>query len=122
MKHWAMLAGLAGSMALCAPALAQDEVLSVTNRTGYTISEIYISPTGTDDWEEDLLGFDVLEDDDVLNIDFSRSADTCWWDILVVYEVDGEQVAWPEINFCEMQGQVALYYNGSTGETTARMR
>jgi phosphoribosyl-AMP cyclohydrolase len=30
------------------------------NKTGYTISEVYVSAANTDDWEEDVLGDDVL--------------------------------------------------------------
>lgn len=120
MKNWGMLALLAGSMAIAAPAVAQDEILTVVNRTGYTISELYISHTGSADWEEDLLGSDILANGARTRIDFTNSEETCWWDILVVYD-DGEQVAWDELDFCSIS-QVDLYYNANSGETTAQVQ
>lgn len=60
-------------MMLMAPAFAQgrnnfsfaagpDRLdFTLHNNTGYQIEEVYVSPTDTDDWEEDVLGEEVLE-------------------------------------------------------------
>jgi V8-like Glu-specific endopeptidase len=34
--------------------------IRIVNKTGYTVYFVYISPTSTDEWEEDVLGDDVL--------------------------------------------------------------
>lgn len=44
------------------PALAADYYVDITNRTGYTIMYMYVSPGDAKSWEEDVLGNDVLED------------------------------------------------------------
>lgn len=36
--------------------------VDITNRTGYTIMYMYVSPDDSDSWEEDVLGSDVLAD------------------------------------------------------------
>jgi hypothetical protein len=41
---------------------AEPIILSVKNLTGYDIYELYISSEFTDDWEEDVLGDNILED------------------------------------------------------------
>jgi len=43
-----------------ATALAADYYVDITNRTGYTIMYMYVSPAKSDSWEEDVLGKDVL--------------------------------------------------------------
>lgn len=41
-------------------AQAADYYVDITNRTGYTIYYIYVSPDHSDSWEEDVLGSEVL--------------------------------------------------------------
>jgi hypothetical protein len=41
-------------------AVAADYYVDITNRTGYTIMYMYVSPAKSDSWEEDVLGEDVL--------------------------------------------------------------
>lgn len=41
-------------------AVAADYYVDITNRTGYTIMYMYVSPAKSDSWEEDVLGDDVL--------------------------------------------------------------
>ena len=43
-----------------AAAVAADYYVEITNRTGYTIMYMYVSPAKSDSWEEDVLGDDVL--------------------------------------------------------------
>ncbi|MBK1648629.1 hypothetical protein [Rhabdochromatium marinum] len=41
-------------------ALAGDYYINITNSTGYTIDYLYVSPASSDDWQDDVLGDDVL--------------------------------------------------------------
>jgi len=41
-------------------AVAADYYVEITNKTGYTIMYMYVSPDNSDSWEEDVLGEDVL--------------------------------------------------------------
>ena len=34
---------------------------TLVNQTGYDISEVYVSPANSSDWEEDVLGEDILK-------------------------------------------------------------
>ena len=42
--------------------------VTIVNNTGYTVYFVYISRTSTDDWEEDVMGEDVLMNGDYVNI------------------------------------------------------
>lgn len=103
---------------IASPALASDETLHVNNRTGYTISEIYIAPSSTDNWEEDIMGSDELATNTSVNIDFSRSEDTCKWDLKAVYD-DGTNAVWKNIDLCKIS-TITMFYNANTDVTSAK--
>jgi len=104
-------------LAVSATPASAEEVLTVHNETGYTISQIFISPTRTNQWEEDILGVDSLPDGETTQIDFSQSEDTCNWDMKAVYD-DGEDPVWFNFNLCELS-TITLHYDAATGTTTA---
>lgn len=100
-------------------ALAQSrQDFTLINRTGYDISEVYVSPSKTDDWEEDILGDDSLEDGERANITFSRAGKTCMWDLKVVYSDDDSSAVWHDINLCQVE-RVTLRYNRKSDTTSA---
>ena len=89
------------------------------NRTGYDISEVYISPAKADDWEEDILGSDdSLDDGEQREIKFHRVGKTCLWDLKVVYDEDDSTAVWHDINLCEVS-KITIKYNRKTDTTTA---
>ena len=99
-------------------ALAADQDFSLINATGYAISELYVAPTKTADWQEDVLGQDVLGDGQQVNVSFSRSSDTCHWDLKVVYADDNSSAEWLGVDLCELSA-VTIKYNADSGETSA---
>ena len=81
-------------------AFAGTQDFTLVNQTGGEIYRVFISETANDDWEEDVLGQDVLPDGNRLNVSFSgRSA--CLWDIMVMDEYENT-VTWTGINLCEV--------------------
>jgi len=50
---------------------AADYYVDITNKTGYTIYYIYVSPDKSDSWEEDVLGSEVLMDDNTRRINLT---------------------------------------------------
>jgi hypothetical protein len=59
MRIGIMLALLAAFL-VSAPVSAEDYYIDITNKTGYTITQIFVSPESASDWEEDVLGDSVL--------------------------------------------------------------
>lgn len=107
-------------MAFSAPSHAaeakQDFVL--VNKTGYDISNVYVSPSKSDDWEEDVLGQDMLEDGERVTIRFKRATRTCKWDLKVVYDDDDSSAIWGNIDLCSVS-TVTIRYNRKSDTTTA---
>ncbi len=46
---------------------------TLVNKTGYDIEKVFVSPSKSDDWEEDVLGKDTLDDGDSWEIKFHRA-------------------------------------------------
>ena len=118
MKKIRMIAPFVAALAALSatPVLAQMyEDITIENSTGYTISEIYISPARSADWEEDVLDWDVLQNGQEVKIDFKRSANTCDWDLKVVYS-DGDEAVWDGLDLCE-DWHFELFYNAGSGDT-----
>jgi len=107
----------ASLLASQAAAQARQDFMLV-NRTGYELSQVYVSPTRSDDWEEDVLDQDTLEDGKRVTIRFKRSTTACRWDLKVVYTVDDSTAVWRNINLCEVE-RVTIRYNRNTDTTTA---
>ena len=115
LKKIAIASALAATV-VTAPLYAQMfEKITVVNSTGYTITEVYISPADTNEWEEDVLDWDVLEDGQEFELDFRRAENTCDWDLRVVYD-DGEDAIWDGLDLCQ-DWHYELFYNARTGDT-----
>ena len=88
-------------------ASAGEQDFTLRNRTGIEIHELYVAPSKSDEWEEDVLGQDTLADDDDLDISFSRKETAKNWDIKVV-DGEGNSVEWHKLNLKEISA-VTLY-------------
>lgn len=89
----------------------------LVNKTGYTIAELYVSPSKINNWQDDVLGKDVLPNGGATDVTFSREEDTCHWDLKVVYQ-DGAGAEWDAFNLCEVS-EIELYYDRKKDETWA---
>lgn len=89
------------TLALALPASALDRRVHIVNNTGYTMVQFYGSNQGTDDWEEDILGTDVLPSGYSVVIDFDDGTGYCIFDFKAVFE-DGDEVVDFGNNVCEL--------------------
>jgi len=70
------------------------------NETGYEITEVYVSPNTTEDWQEDILGQDTLPNKESVNIKFSRSKQD-YWDLKVVFK-GGKESVWYKFDLSQI--------------------
>ena len=89
-------------------AVAGTQDFTLVNRTGLTIQELYISASTTDDWEEDVLGVDVLADGESVEITFSPKEKAATWDLKVV-DSEGDSIVWEDLNLNDIS-RVTLHY------------
>lgn len=90
---------------------------TLKNRTGYTVAEVYVSPAKSDDWEEDVMGGDVLDNGQDVHIQFSRAAKSCMWDLKVVYD-DEVEAEWAGFDLCKVS-TISIFYDRKKDETWA---
>lgn len=75
---------------------AADYYVDITNKTGYTIFFIYVSPDNSDSWEEDILGSEVLMDSMTRRVTLTGYASPVF-DIRLVDE-DGDTYTFMKVN------------------------
>jgi hypothetical protein len=110
---------LVSCFAAFAQAQETKQDFKLVNKTGYTISEIYVSPSKADDWQNDVLGKEnTLEDAQFANVKFHRANKTCIWDLKVVYEDDDSSAIWHDIDLCKIS-TITIKYNRKSDTTSA---
>jgi hypothetical protein len=114
----ALLFAAFAALLLAAPEAAHAQAqqdFALVNRTGYTIDEVYVSSTNANNWGDDLMGDNSLEDGQILNVRFAKNNAECVYDIKVVYD-DEEKAEFRGINLCQVS-RVSIFYNRSAGTT-----
>ena len=101
------------------PVHADNEKLdfSLVNKTGYGIKAIYIAPSASTDWGDDILK-EPLENGDVLAISFNAKEKAEKWDIRITWVDEGADVIWKGCKLTEIS-KITLHYNRDTDVTTA---
>lgn len=84
----------AAAMALClasaASAQAEDLAFTLKNGTNSVLTEFYTSPTGVEEWEEDVLGKDVLNPGESAQISIADGRSVCKYDMKFVFTEDSD--------------------------------
>lgn len=86
--------------ALATPALAEDVEFDLINDSSADLSELYVSPVGTDSWGEDILGTDVLAVGENGVVTITDGSEVCDYDMRFVMADGGELVR--EADICEL--------------------
>jgi hypothetical protein len=97
MASWALVflaAGVVNTSAL-------DRHVQINNVSSHDIVEFYASNTGTQDWQEDILGSDILPSGSSVMINIDDGTGYCKYDFLAI-TADGSQAIVPDNNVCEL--------------------
>jgi hypothetical protein len=83
---------------------------TLVNKTGVDIMEVYLSPTSDDEWGSDVMGKDILENGQKVDITFSSAETECNWDLKVVDE-DDDEIVWTKLNLCTANEITLMWEN-----------
>ena len=101
---------------------AQAEELNldftIVNKTGWSIKEIYVAPSSSENWEENILKEPLL-DDETLDVTFEPSEKSKKWDLRIVWVDEGSPVVWKNYDLSEIS-KITLFYNAKTDVTSAK--
>jgi len=110
----------AAVLAFAAPAFTQEakQDFKLINATGYELKALYVSPSKSDEWGDDILGQDVLSDGQAVNVHFSPKVHTCKWDLRVTYTDDNSNAVWSDIDLCTVE-KITIHYDRKNDVTRA---
>jgi hypothetical protein len=105
---------LAAGLATAAPAPTKDPSYGrelpegaanldfiVVNRTGRTVLDIQITPSGEDSpWSDDILVQRDVPDGERAAASYTRDIELCFWDVRATFE-GGARQSWPRVNLCD---------------------
>jgi hypothetical protein len=96
-----VLAIVATSTAQAPRALADDRDFTLVNGGRTVITHVYVSPTQSNDWGDDILGRDILNPGESVFIYFNRYDGTsCFYDIRVLSDGGAAEGRLTGINLC----------------------
>ena len=95
----ALFAALGILLALSAAACAGPQDFILVNNTGYPIYYVNVSPSNSNNWEEDIMGSDILPNGAAVRINFNVGNQQ-YWDIQAIFE-DESSIAWYEIDLLQ---------------------
>jgi len=114
----AALLALAFAVSIPTSFAASELDFTIVNKTGYGISELYVAPSASTSWEENLIE-EVLENGEEIEISFDPKSHTAKkWDIMITFVDDDTKVYWKGYKLDEVS-KLTLKYNRSTGQTSA---
>jgi hypothetical protein len=115
-KSTLLMTGVACLLASNA-AFAGDADFTLLNRTGYTLREVYLSPSHKSSWGRDRMGEGYLDNGKSRLFTFSDKS-SCKQDLKVVFDDDASEVVWEEFDLCEIN-KITLKYSRSSGTVSA---
>ena len=113
----ALLLGLALVVGVSGKALAEggENDFTLVNKTGYTISKVYVSPHDKNTWGEDIMGKDELAEGGSVDIKFHPAADADDWDLKVVYS-DKEEAVWADLHLPKIH-KITIHWSDKKSTT-----
>jgi hypothetical protein len=98
-------------------AASGDADFTLTNRTGLTIAELYVSPANRAQWGRDRLGDGTLDNGKSRHFKIGQTA-SCQQDIKVTFENADGEATWENVDLCAIE-KITLRYNRQTKQVSA---
>lgn len=95
-----LVAAAALATLVASPALAEDLVFTLVNDSSHSITEMYVSPVGEDQWGENILTVDAVEPGVSGDVTIADGLDVCDYDLRFVTSEGAE--AEKTQNLCEI--------------------
>ncbi len=89
---------------------------TLVNQTGFAISKVFVSPTTTEEWGDDVMGADALLNDTSVDIKFSPKEDEKIWDLKAT-DKDGNEVFWTGIDLTQFR-TITLHFENQQPTAT----
>ena len=105
------LLGLASSFAA-----EGDLDFTLVNKTGKILDQVYVGPTTSEEWGSDIMGKDVVGEDESVRITFHPKATAKHWDLKIVFQ-DGSSSVWTNFDLTTIDEITVSYKDGKPWAT-----
>ena len=106
-----LLLAMIFSVTISGTAFAGHQDFTLKNQTGRDIVNIYITPSQSSSWDEDILGVDILYNGEVTDIVFDRSETNRYWAMMATFS-DGSEYVWEDIDLFSVS-EITLRFDGA---------
>lgn len=99
----ALVSALLVACTLAAPAMARNKVFTLKNGTSGVMMYFQTSPANVSEWEEDVLGSEVLGPGESTRVTIADGRSACTYDMRFEFDEDsGLEVTEDQQNLCEL--------------------
>ena len=106
----ALFTALVFAVVMSSTAFAGRQDFTLVNQTGRPIINVYITPTHSYYWNDDILEADILPNGDATHIVFHRSETDRYWSMMVTFD-DGNDYVYEDIDLFSIS-KITLRYDG----------
>ena len=102
-----------------AASFAEEELnldFTLHNATGKVLKEVYVGPTSSEEWGSDIMGKDVVGEDESVKITFHPKATAKHWDLKIVFQ-DGTSSVWTNFDLTTIDDITVSYKDGKPWAT-----
>jgi hypothetical protein len=93
-----------------------DLDFTLINKTGKVLDEVYVGPTSSEEWGNDIMGKDVVGEDESVLITFHPKATAKHWDLKIVFQ-DGSSSVWTNFDLTTIDEITVSYKDGKPWAT-----
>ena len=97
-------------MAFSSVAFAGAQAFKLVNHTGYDIHVVNVSPVSSDNWQNDILGSQILGNGQYVDVVFNANNEQ-YWDLQATFD-DGSSLVWNNIDLLSV-AQITLNGDGT---------
>ena len=85
-----------------------DLDFTLVNKTGKILDQVYVGPTASEEWGSDIMGKDVVGEDESVSITFHPKATAKHWDLKIVFQ-DGSSSVWTNFDLTTIEEITVSY-------------
>jgi hypothetical protein len=93
-----------------------DLDFTLHNATGKVLDQVYIGPTTSEEWGDDVMGKDVVSDGESVLIKFHPKATAKHWDLKIVFD-DGKATVWTNFDLTTIDDITISFKDGKPWAT-----
>ena len=96
-------AAAAGEPAAAEAAGVAEVKFNLKNATSFTLTHLYMSPAASNDWDNDILGDQVVDAGETAEVSIDDGVESCMYDLRADFD-DGDAIDVRGVNVCEIEG------------------